>query len=214
MSIWVDTTVPAPTELYITDLGSHAIRRLSLTTGVVTTVGGTLGVPGFDGDGGPATSALLFLPTCAVLHPSTLDLYICDTRNHVVRKVSASDKIITTVAGIGTSAGYTGDRILATNSQLNYPQLVVFSPQVPDAFFILDRFNSRVRLVYRGVISTYAGTGLIGYSGDGGPATLAKMYRPLGIAVDATGNLYIGDSSNDVSVRTPCPSSRCRVCCC
>ena len=207
MGIWIDATVPAPSYLLIADLWNHAIRRLSLTDGVVTTVGGTLGVQGFDGDGGPATRALLFLPTCAVLQPGTGDMYICDARNHAVRKVSKSDGIVTTVAGIGMSAGYTGDGILAAAAQLNYPQLVVFSPQEPNAYFILDRFNHRVRLVYQGVISTYAGTGTVGNSGDGGSAKLATMNRPQGIAIDTTGNLYIGDTSNDVSVPIPCCSS-------
>ncbi len=109
---------------------------------MVTTVGGTLGVPGFAGDGGPATLALLYLPTCAVLQPGMLHLYICDSRNHAIRRVSAADGTLTTVAGVGMSAGYTGDGVLAAGSLLNYPQLVVFTSAGgagADAYFILDR---------------------------------------------------------------------------
>jgi RHS repeat-associated protein len=177
--------------LYIAD--ENSIRKVTASTGIITTVAGS-GLPGYSGDGGPATSALLWAPE-AVAVDSAGNLYIADTVNNLIRKVTASTGIITTVAGNGT-AGYSGDGVAATSTELNYPYGVALDSA--GNIYIADAGNNRIRkvTVSTGIITTVAGNGNWAFSGDGGPATNAAL-SPAGIALDSAGNLYIADSEND-----------------
>ncbi len=157
----------------------------------LSTVAGT-GTQGYSGDGGLATSAQL--SGAGGLAPSAHgDLYIADTSNCVVRKVSAN-AIITTVAGNG-ACGYSGDGGPARSAQLFFPEGLALDAS--GALYIADTRNQRIRKVTpNGVITTLAGNGAAGYSGDGGPATAAELNWPGGLALDGGGNLYIADSAN------------------
>jgi len=176
--------------LYISDQFNHRIRKVD-TGGIITTVAG-IGTAGFSGDGGPATSARLNFPTDMRVD-GTGNLCIADAANHRVRKVNTSG-IITTIAGTGV-AGFSGDGGLATSARLNEP-IRLLSDLVGN-LYIADRANDRVRKVNpSGIITTIAGTGIAGFSGDGGPATAAQLNLPTGLAFDVLGNLYIGDRAN------------------
>ena len=186
--------VDAGGNLYFADYCDNRVRKVS-AAGIITTVAGN-GSPGYSGDGGPATSAQLNNPNGVAVDASG-NLYIADTGNNRIRKVSAAG-IITAVAGDG-SYGYSGDGGPATSAQLNGP----FGAAVDASgnLYIADTGNGRVRRVSTaGIITTVAGTARTGfccdYSGDGGPATSANLDLPHGVAVDASGNLYIADSYN------------------
>jgi sugar lactone lactonase YvrE len=192
--------VDAAGNLFIADQGNSRIRAVS-ASGVITTVAGN-GVGGYSGDGGPATSARLNGPS-GVAVDAAGNLFIADTYNLRIREVSVSG-VITTVAGNGTQ-GYSGDGGPATSAQLNRPFRVAVD--AAGDLFIADTYNQRVREVsVSGVITTVAGNGTQGYSGDGGPATSAQLYFPQGVAVDAAGNLFIADTGSSrirkVSVAT------------
>src|SRR5205814_7961110 len=126
---------------------------------------------------------------------SNNDLYIADTGNHEIRKVSAATGIITTVAGNG-SPGSSGDAGAATSARLNSPRGIAVAAN--GDFYIGDRSNNKVRKVtaLTGLITTYAGTGTAGYSGDGGSALLARLDRLQGIHLAPNGDLYIADANN------------------
>jgi uncharacterized protein (TIGR03437 family) len=175
--------------LYIADVGNYRVREVS-AAGIITTVAGD-GLLGYSGDGGPAASARL--DPAAVAVDSAGNLYIADAGNNVVRKVSAAGTI-TTFAGNG-SPGYSGDGGLAVNGQLNDPRGVAVDNS--GNLYIADAGNNVVRKVSAaGFITTITGNGSFGYSGDGGPAADAQIAYPNGIAVDATGDLYIADTDN------------------
>ena len=160
-------------------------------TGDITTVAGT-GVPAYSGDGGAATSAALQQPKGVHLDGAG-NAFIADSVNHRVRKVDSSGTI-STVAGNGT-AGYSGDGGTATSAKLHDPTDVV--ADAAGNVFIADSLNNRVRKVdTTGKITTVAGTGVGGYSGDGGAATSAKLDTPAGLALDGAGELLIADSNN------------------
>jgi sugar lactone lactonase YvrE len=186
----VGVAVDSTGNLYIADTYNKCIRKVSLS-GIITTVAGN-GTLGYSGDGGPATSARLSYPT-GVAIDSLGTLFIADTSNSIIRKVSSSG-IITTVAG-NRSAGYSGDDGPATSAQLDHPYEVAVDST--GNLFIADYLNNRIRKVSAsGIIATVAGNGTWGYSGDGGPAASAKINHPNGIAVDSEGNLFIADSNN------------------
>ncbi|GAB3991183.1 hypothetical protein GCM10028807_20710 [Spirosoma daeguense] len=177
--------------LYIADTGNHRIRKIS-TSGVITTVAGS-STAGHGGDGGPATSAQLYVPSGIAVDGSG-NLYIADYFNHRIRKVNTSG-VISTIAGTGT-AGYNGDGIAATTAQLRNPTKLTVDAS--GNLYIADQFSHRVRKVNpSGIISTVAGTGTLGYSGDGLAATSAQVYNPSDVALDGSGNLYIADSQNN-----------------
>ena len=177
--------------VYIADYGNHKIRMVS-STGIITTIAGT-GTVGNSGDGGAATSAQLYYPTGVSVDISG-NVYIADQYNHKIRKVTSAG-IITTLAGTGT-AGYNGDGNAATSAQLNYPMAV--SVDVSGNVYIAEGGNNKIRMVTSsGIITTIAGTGTIGSSGDGGAATSAQLNGPAGVSVDISGNVYIADGNNN-----------------
>lgn len=176
--------------LYIADRFNHCIRKMT-PSGIITTVAGT-GVAGFSGDGGPATAARLREPTGVVMDGAG-NLYFADHFNHRIRKVDIGG-IITTVAGTGV-VGFSGDGGLATAARLNFPA----ETEVDAAgnLYIADQLNDRVRKVNTsGIITTVAGTGVAGFSGDGGPATAARLHEPIDLIFDGIGNLYVADYEN------------------
>jgi CSLREA domain-containing protein len=185
--------VDAAGNLFIADTENDRIRRVDAATGVITAVAGT-GTRGFSGDGGPATSANLSNPR-GVAVDGAGNLFIADTLSHHVRKVAAATDIITTVAGTD-SCCFSGDGGPATSAGLNAPEGVAVD--AAGNIFIADTGYHRVRRVDAAtrVITTVAGTGTRGFSGDGGPATSASLDQPFGVAVDAAGNLFISDYSN------------------
>ena len=157
--------------------------------GDIFTFAGT-GAAGFSGDGGPATSAALRQPT-AVAWLGDDSVLVADYANHRIRRISPSGQI-TTVAGTGT-AGYSGDGGPATSARLNWPLDV--EPTADGGFLIADLGNKRVRRVSpAGIITTVAGTGAEGTSGDGGPATSARLAAPTGVAVTADGGFLVADA--------------------
>jgi len=180
--------------LYIADSGNQRIRRVDSATGIITTVVGN-GAGGFSGDGGPAIIATLNFPEGVALD-SADNLYIADTGNQRIRRVDSATGIITTVVGSGT-AGFIGDGGSATAAQLSSPTGV--SVDGADNLYIADSGNHRIRRVdgATGVIITVAGNGALGFSGDGGVSTAARLTNPSGVALDGSGNLYIADWGNN-----------------
>ena len=174
--------------LYIADSSNHVIRKVS--KGVITTVAGN-GTRGFSGDNGPATAAQLWFPL-GIAVDAEGDLYIADCINHRIRKVS--NGVITTVAGTGV-ADFNGDDRPATSAQLNSPRGVAVD--AAGNLYIADSSNHRIRKVSNGVITTVAGNGAEGFSGDHGPAIRAQLDFPTSVTSDAAGNLYFADRDND-----------------
>ncbi len=128
---------------------------------------------------------------------SSGDIYIADTNNDVIRKVTASNDIITTVAGSG-SAGYSGDKGAATSAKLTIPDSVAVDSS--GNIYIADTGNNVIReaSASSGDIATIAGNGTSGYSGDNGKSTSAKLNSPYGVALDSSGDIYIADTGNDI----------------
>jgi uncharacterized protein (TIGR03437 family) len=175
--------------IYIADTGNQRIRELQ-PDGTITTVAGS-GAQGPGGDGGPATSAQLSLPTGVTLDQAG-NLYIADQGNNKVRMVSAGG-VISTIAGSATFA--LGDGGPATAADLSSPSSVAIDSA--GNLYIADTGHNRVRVVSGGTIGTLAGTGVCCYSGDGGSASAAQLNSPLGLLTDASGRLFVADSDND-----------------
>jgi uncharacterized protein (TIGR03437 family) len=242
--------------VYIADTDNQVIRKVS--GGTITTIAGTPGTGGFSGDGGPAASAMLFYPH-AVAVDNSGNVFIADTQNDVIRKIDAATGIISTVAGTGKrgysgdggpattaalcsvgsvaldtsgniffpdgcqrirevsaatgnittiagngTAGYAGDGGAATSAQLFDPNGVAVNAS--GDVFIADTHFSIIRKVSNGIMTTVAGDGGAGYYGDGGAATLASIYNPLGVAADNSGNFFIADTGNN-RIREVSPSA-------
>ena len=178
---------------YFLDRGI-AVRKVDISTGIISTVAGNGVQYGYSGDGGPATLAKINRAS-GLAFDRTGNLYIADKENNVIRKVDAATGTISTVAGNGT-AGYSGDGGLATSATLNKP----FSVTVDrwNNIYISDNANNVIRRVdaATGIITTAAGTGIGAYGGDGGPATAATIRYPYGLATDTAGNVFIADQFN------------------
>ena len=228
--------------IYFTEEGNNVVRKIN-SSGIISTIAGT-GIAGFGGDGGPATAALLNMPIGMTIDASG-NLYVCDSRNSRVRKISTSG-IITTAAGNGssihsgdggaaTAAGFTnlfdltvdvlgnvyiaeqlyirkvdplgiittvvgnGSSLLegasAVLSQINYPYGVI-ADNIGNIYFTLGSRNKVMKVNSAGIISTFAGNGSSGYSGDGGPATTAEFYTPYGLHMNGSGDMYVSDYFN------------------
>ncbi|MDZ4349277.1 MAG: RHS repeat-associated core domain-containing protein [Xanthomonadaceae bacterium] len=178
--------------VYIADSGNDVIRRVT-PDGRIATVAGT-GTAGFSGDGGPATDAEINLATALALGPDGT-LYIAERFADRIRRVT-TDGTISTLAGVPDVRGFSGDGGAATAALLNSPEGVAVDAE--GRVYISDSRNNRIRRVLaNGVIQTIAGTGQPGFSGDGGPATRARLSRQVGIAVGADGSVYIADSDNN-----------------
>ena len=166
---------------------------LPAAAGTITTVAGN-GTAGFSGDGGLATNAGLAYPSSVAVDTAG-NFFIADTLNQRIRRVDAATGIITTVAGNGTF-GFNGDGGLATNAWMRDP--VGVAVDSAGNLFITDQNNQRIRRLdaATGIITTVAGNGTFGFSGDGGLATDASLSRPTEAALDSAGNLFIADQSN------------------
>ena len=179
--------------VYFSDTSNNRIRMISATDSTITTVAGD-GTGAYYGDGAGAIYSEINHPTWMVFDASD-NLYFCDSLNHRVRKIAADDsRTITTVAGLG-SAGNADNGGLAVNAQLHYPSSVALDST--GNIYIADFINNRVRMVTtNGVITTIAGNGKFGNTGDGGAALDARMYFPCAVVVDGSGNVYVIDSLN------------------
>lgn len=189
--------------LYVADTDNNRIRRVRAGTGVIETVAGT-GEWGFSGDGGPARSATFAVPTALALDADG-NLLVCDVENNRVRKVDLGTFVVTTVAGNG-AASSTGDGGPAASASLHTPAALAVAAS--GDLYVAEGGGNRVRRVARatGVISTVAGTGTAGFSGDGGPATSAQLDAPLGLALDPSGGLFVADTFN-ARIRRIAPGS-------
>jgi len=189
------TVLDGAGNLYIADTYNNVVREVAAGTGVITTVAGN-GTAGYSGDSGPATSAELNYPFGLAVD-SGGNLFISDSSNNAIRKVAAGTGVITTVVGNGL-AGYNGDNIAAVSAQLSYPGGIALDKA--GNLYIADQENWRIRKVAAatGVITTVAGIGQYGNTGDGGPAISATFMNPTGLAVDSAGDLYIADSNGNV----------------
>ncbi len=184
---------PVADALYVGDSGNQRIRKIPLNGGNVTTVAGT-GFLGFTGDGGPATQARFNGPGGIAVHP-TFGIYVADEQNFRIRHINtAATPLISTYAGNGNEP-HGGDGGPAMSAKLNGPGALT-----TDDFgnlYIADSLNQRIRKVNAsGTMTTLAGSGASGFSGDGGQATNASLTSPSGVAADRNGNVYLSDTSN------------------
>jgi len=197
--------------MYIGDQANFRIRSIE-RDGIIRTVAGN-GMQGLGGDGGPATNAMFRFERGQAANPSgrlALDasenMYIADTGNHVIRRVDKASGIISTVAGEvlkdtagqdSTSSGYAGDGGQATAAKLNDPRDIAVD--TAGNLYIADTGNYVIRRVdTSGIITTIAGTGSPGYTGEAGPATQAAITSVYGIEIGPAGNLWISDLNNCV----------------
>jgi sugar lactone lactonase YvrE len=185
--------------IYITDNKNNKIRVWYASTALVKTYAGT-GTAGSTGDGGPATSALLNNPYGVALD-SSQNLFIADYNNFCVRRVAFATGIITTVAGTNGAAGTTGDGGYATSAKLLSAVYVAFDSS--SNLYIADNLNHKIRMVSNfvfganNVIRTLAGTGVAGFTGDGGLPASALLNGPRAVAIDADDNIFIADTGNN-----------------
>ena len=182
-------------DLFIVERDSHAVRKVDMVSGIITTVAGT-GEPGFSGDDGPAVEAQLQRPHSIVFHPDGR-LLICDIGNHRIRVVDQNSGLISTFAGTGTQAP-TPDGATIRGTPLNGPRAMALDPN-GNLYLALREGNSIYRIDLQSeTVHHGAGTGEQGYTGDGGPALTATLAGPKGLAYAADGALYIADTENHV----------------
>ncbi len=174
--------------MYIADRNNNRIRKVT-STGIITTIAGT-GSTGFSGDNGAASSAVLNLPGGVAVDTSG-NVYIADTFNNRIRKVTVSTGIITTIAGSSTSVSYSGDNGPATSATFNCPEMVKLDSA--DNIYIADCWNHRIRkvTVSTRIITTFAGNGISTYNGDNMAATSARLAYPLGFTLDSAGKFLL-----------------------
>ncbi len=191
---------------------NHRVRKITASTGVITTIAGT-GTAGYSGDNNQATAANIKYP-CGINLDSAGNVYFGEqSAYNVIRKITVSTGVITTVAGTGsTTGGYNGDNIQATAATLNSPVDVIFDSY--NNLYITDRYNNRIRKVdvSTGVITTVVGTGTATSTGDGGAASLANIKGPSYSRFDSSGNYYISECDGHrvrkvITVSTDIPTS-------
>lgn len=206
--------IDADGNMYITDPGNFRIRKIN-TAGIITTIAGT-GMEGYTGDNGPAINAEIDQP-CGIAIGNDGGVYFADALAHMVRKIDNSG-VITTIAGNGTPVS-SGDGGLAIAASLYDPLGIAID--LAGNIYISCSYANRIRKITcsSGIISTIAGTGVPGFSGDGGPATEAQLAEPAMMAVNSVGNLYVTDGNNhriryiefSVGVSTLGSEAKCRV---
>lgn len=176
--------------LYFADRGNQRIRKVNVYTKRISTIAGG----GDIGNGGPATEAHVVVPAGLALGPNG-ELYIADRGNSMIRVVDPDTSIIEAYAGTGF-AGYSGDGGAALDARLDLPMSVVLDQQ--GNVYVADQFNHAIRRIdaVTGIITTIAGIGVSGFSGDGGPASQASLNLPLAIDFDSQGNLLVADQYN------------------
>jgi hypothetical protein len=190
-------TVDRNGNVYFADMHNHVIRKINAATRIITTVAGNAygagtNTGGFSGDGGPATGAELWNPM-GVAFDTIGNFYIADAGNYRIRKVDTSG-IITTIGGNGVSIN-TGDGGPATNASLRFPNEIVIDRN-GDLYFSDEFTRIRKITMSTGIVNTIGGNDTIGFSGDGDPATVARMSYVYGIAVDYNFNVYVCDGGN------------------
>ncbi len=180
--------------VYVADTGNNRVRRFTVGSTIATVAGSLAGTSGFGGDNGPATGALLASPT-ALAPDGQGGILIADPGNNRIRNLAASG-LIFTVAGSGSpDAQNFGDGSPAVSAQFKDPEQMALAPD--SSIYVGDDLGHRVRrFTIGGTISTIAGTGFPGFSGDGGVATSAQLNQPFAVAVDRNGVIFIGDSGN------------------
>ena len=178
------------------DSGNNVVRKLTVATGMLTTLAGQLGQSGSSGDGSLATAALLNSPEGIALDAAG-DIYVADTYNATIRRIDAVTGIISTVAGTPGMFGSSGDGGRGTSAVLNTPWGIAFDSA--GNLYIADVGTNTVRMLSAGgTISTFAGTGTPGFNGDGAAATATNLKGAAAVAVDVAGNVYIADSGNNL----------------
>jgi hypothetical protein len=194
LSLTAGLAIDGSGNIYIGDRSNNRVRVVS-TTGIIVTIAGT-GTAGFTGDGGIATAATMRSPN-GVAVDANGNVYFADTFNYVIRKITKSTGIITTIAGIGGQLGSSGDGGPAVSAELNGPFGVKMD--ISGNIYIADQGNNKIRMVNTsGNISTVAGTGSASYGGDNGPATAAMLNGPSELSIGASGDLLIADTYNQV----------------
>lgn len=180
-------------DLYIVDMSNHAVRKVDMKSRAISTFAGT-GKPGYRGDGGPATKAQLKNPHSIQFGPDS-NLYICDIGNHVIRQVDMKTGLIATFAGTGL-AGATPDGSPVKSTPLKGPRSLDFDRD--GNLWLATREGNQVFKfdLKAGKIHHVAGTGASGFTGNGGPAKLATLKGPKGIAIDADGNAWLADTES------------------
>jgi len=194
LNIPLSLSLDASGNIYVADAGNNAVREIS--SGVIQSLIGKPTNPtgGYSGDGGPSVNGSVFNPYAVVVAPNG-DVFIADNENNAIRKIDHTSNIITTIAGQGPSnPGSTGDGGLASQAKVNSPQGIA-ADGVGNVYFTDQQLVVRM-INPSGIISRFAGNGNVGSSGDGGLATQANLNGPIGLAVDAAGNLYIADAGN------------------
>lgn len=181
------TAVDVAGNLYIASIGDYRIRKVTASTGIISTIAGSLTDWSFNGDNILAINAKLSPRDITI--DDFGNLYIADHGNNRVRKIDNSTGIITTIAGSGSTRGFSGDGGSAATAQTNSPFSVTIDKS--SNVYFSDRLNNRVRKVFAGTINTVAGTGIYGFNGDNLPATSCQLLYPNGIAFDQSDNLYL-----------------------
>ena len=189
--------VDAAGNVYIADRVNNRIRKVAAGSSIISTIAGN-GTLGYSGDGTSANLAELNNPL-GVAVDGAGNIYIADSGNHCIRKISANNGIISTIAGNGI-AGFSGDGTSANLAELNNPTGIALD--VSGNIYIADNLNNRIRKIAAGsqIITTIAGGGTCAsgsFCGDGAVATAAALYRPVGVTIDAAGNIYIADTGNN-----------------
>ena len=193
MSCPHSAAVAANGDLFIADSANHVIRKVDHATGIITSAVGEGGQNGDDGDGGPASAAHIDGPK-GIVFDANWNLLIADSGNAKIRRVDAATGVITTIAGTGQS-GLGGDGGPATEAELDEPRTLAVAPD-GSIYFTEPKANKVRKIDPDGIITTFAGTGKAGFSGDGGPASKAQLNFNRGVNVDGAGTVWIADSLN------------------